>query len=216
VDAVWHRPAQPELSEPVHKETFMNDDGIRVALILGAVRPGNFTAKAAALLVDELENRGVRVDVIDPAEMELAMPGTGTTPDAERMQEIVRGATALVLCTPEYHGGPSSVIKLVIENMGFPSVMSGKPVALLGVAAGRIGAIKSLEMLRSICSHIGCLVLPGPVSVANVQKAFDTDGNVLDAAVEKSVRGVATTVLDYLHRHVCPRVALEAMVREGV
>ncbi len=194
----------------------MNDDGIRVALILGAVRPGNFTAKAAALLVDELENRGVRVDVIDPAEMELAMPGTGTTPDAERMQEIVRGATALVLCTPEYHGGPSSVIKLVIENMGFPSVMSGKPVALLGVAAGRIGAIKSLEMLRSICSHIGCLVLPGPVSVANVQKAFDTDGNVLDAAVEKSVRGVATTVLDYLHRHVCPRVALEAMVREGV
>ncbi len=216
MDAVWHRPAQPELSEPVHKETFMNDDGIRVALILGAVRPGNFTAKAAALLVDELENRGVRVDVIDPAEMELAMPGTGTTPDAERMQEIVRGATALVLCTPEYHGGPSSVIKLVIENMGFPSVMSGKPVALLGVAAGRIGAIKSLEMLRSICSHIGCLVLPGPVSVANVQKAFDTDGNVLDAAVEKSVRGVATTVLDYLHRHVCPRVALEAMVREGV
>jgi len=193
----------------------MNEDGIRVALILGAVRHDNYTAKAAALVVDELRSRGVHVDVIDPGQMDLPMPGTGSTPDAERMQEIVRRASALVLCTPEYHGGLSSVIKLVIENMGFPSAMAGKPVALLGVAAGRIGAIKSLEMLRSICSHIGCLVLPGPVSVANVQKEFDADGQVLDPAVEKSVRGVATQLLDYLHQHVCPRVALEAMVREG-
>jgi NAD(P)H-dependent FMN reductase len=190
-------------------------DGIRVAVILGSVRPDNFTAKAAALVVDELRSRGVHVDVIDPGEMNLPMPGTGSTPDAERMQEIVRGATALVLCTPEYHGGLSSVIKLVIENMGFPSAMSGKPVALLGVAAGRIGAIKSLEMLRSICSHVGCLVLPAPVSVANVQKEFDAEGNAVDPAVDKAVRGVATTLLDYLHRHVCPMVTLEAMVREG-
>ena len=36
-------------------------------------------------------------------------------------------------------------MKLVIENLGFPSVLAGKPVALLGMAAGAIGAIKSLE-----------------------------------------------------------------------
>ena len=193
----------------------MNENGIRIAVILGSVRPGNFTAKAAALVVDELRSHSVHVDVIDPASMELPLPGTGTSPDAERMQDIVRGASALVMCTPEYHGGLSSVIKLMIENMGFPSAMAGKPVALLGVAAGRIGAIKSLEMLGSICSHVGCLVLPGPVSVPGVSKAFAEDGNALDPAVEKSVRGVATGLLDYLHRHVCPRMALEAMVREG-
>ncbi len=193
----------------------MNDTGIRVAVILGSVRPDNYTARAAALVVDELRSRDIHVDVIDPASMTLPLPGTGTSPDVERMQEIVRDATALVMCTPEYHGGLSSVIKLLIENMGFPSAMSGKPVALLGVAAGRIGAIKSLEMLRSICSHVGCLVLPAPVSVANVQKMFDADGTVLDAEVEKSVRGLASTVLDYLNRHVCPLVTLEAMAREG-
>jgi FMN reductase len=170
---------------------------------------------AAGLVVDELRSRNVHVDVIDPASMQLPLPGTGTSPDAENMADTVRDATALVMCTPEYHGGLSSVMKLAIENMGFPSAMSGKPVALLGVAAGRIGAIKSLEMLRSICSHVGCLVLPGPVSVAGVQQAFAEDGSVLDPAVEKSVRGVATGLIDYLHQHVCPRMALEAMVREG-
>jgi FMN reductase len=103
----------------------------------------------------------------------------------------------------------------LIENMGFPSAMSGKPAALLGVAQGRIGAIKSLEMLRSICSHVGCHVLPAPISVALVRKAFDEDGRVLDPGVEKSVRGVATNLLDYLNRHVCPLITLEAMARES-
>ena len=193
----------------------MNENGIRIAVLLGSVRPGNYTRRAAALVVDELTQRGVHVDVVDPSTMTLTLPGQPETEDAVRMQEVVREATALVMCTPEYHGGLSSVIKLMIENMGFPSAMSGKPVALLGVAAGRIGAIKSLEMLRSICSHVGCLVLPGPVSVANVQKEFDDDGVARDPAVEKSVRGAATALLDYLDRHVCPRLALEAMVREG-
>ena len=193
----------------------MNETGIRVAVILGSVRPGNYTRMAAGLVVDELRARDIHVDVIDPASMQLPLPGTGTSPDAENMADIVRDATALVMCTPEYHGGLSSVMKLAIENMGFPSAMTGKPVALLGVAAGRIGAIKSLEMLRSICSHVGCLVLPGPVSVAGVQQAFAEDGSVLDPAVENSVRGVATGLIDYLHQHVCPRMALEAMAREG-
>jgi len=193
----------------------VNETGIRVAVILGSVRPGNYTRMAAGLVVDELRARDIHVDVIDPASMQLPLPGTGTSPDAENMADIVRDATALVMCTPEYHGGLSSVMKLAIENMGFPSAMTGKPVALLGVAAGRIGAIKSLEMLRSICSHVGCLVLPGPVSVAGVQQAFAEDGSVLDPAVENSVRGVATGLIDYLHQHVCPRMALEAMAREG-
>ena len=194
----------------------MEENGIRIAVLLGSVRPGNYTSKAAALVVDELRSRGVHVDVIDPAGMQLPLPGTGTSPDAERMQEIVRDASALVLCTPEYHGGLSSVIKLMIENMGFPSAMSGKPAALLGVAAGRIGAIKSLEMLRSICSHVGCHVLPAPISVANVQQKFDDEGRVLDPAVEDSVRSLATNILDYMDRHVCPLITLEAMVREAL
>ena len=60
----------------------------------------------------------------------------------------------MVLATPEYHGSFSSVMKLLIENMGFPSVLAGKPISLLGVAAGRIGAIKSLENLRDLIDYM--------------------------------------------------------------
>lgn len=192
------------------------DKGIRIAALLGSVRPGNYTGKALALVIEEFKDLRVPVDLVDPAQMDLPFPGVKTaSSDAARMQEIVRNSTGVVLATPEYHGSFSSVIKLMLENMGFPSALSGKPIALLGVAAGRIGAIKSLESLRGICSHVGAIALPAPISIAGVQRAFDESGRCLDAAVEKQVRSVATNLLDYINRHVCPLITLESMVRES-
>lgn len=192
-----------------------NEEGIRIATILGTSRPGNFTSKALALVVDELRKQsGVQVTSLDPSHLNLPFPGQpGQFPGRDELQHAVKNATGIVLATPEYHGGFAAVMKLVIENLGFPSLLAGKPVALLGVAAGQIGAIKSLEQLRSVCSHVGAIVLPGPVSVAGVQKLFDEQGRCLDDAVEKRIRSVGTTLLHYIHHSVCPRIALEQMVR---
>jgi chromate reductase len=191
--------------------------GIRIVVINGSMRPGNYTSMASRLVVDELKkHRNVEVHLINPADYHLPFPGVD--PKAEgtrRLKEEVTEATGVILATPEYHGSFSSVMKLVIENLGFPSVLAGKPVALLGVAAGSIGAIKSLEQLRSVCSHIGGIVLPLPISVPNVQKVFDASGNVLDPAVDKLVRSVATNLMDYIHRHLSPAVTLERLLRSG-
>jgi FMN reductase len=190
-------------------------DRIRIVAVKGSVRPGNYTSKALALVVDELQTqKNVSVEVIDPAIIDLPLPGRASDdPGVLHLQEAMREATGVILSTPEYHGTHSSVIKLVIENLGFPSGLSGKPVALLGVAAGQIGAIKALEHLRSVCSHVGAIVLPGPVSVANVQKIFDEQGRCLDEKVEARIRRLGTHLLDYIHTNICPRVAMEAMVR---
>ncbi|MDA2913724.1 NAD(P)H-dependent oxidoreductase [Acidobacteriia bacterium AH_259_A11_L15] len=194
----------------------MHKQGIHIVAVTGSVRPGNFTSKALALVVDEIKQQpDARVKRIDPATTDLPLPGKGQSEDAKQIQKLISEASGVVLATPEYHGSYSSVIKLFIENMGFPSVLAGKPVALLGVAAGQIGAIKALEHLRSVCSHIGAIVLPGPVSVAGVQRLFDEQGRCLDEPTEKRIRGVATTLLDYIRRTVCPRVALEEMARRG-
>ncbi len=194
-----------------------DSDEIRIVAVKGSVRSGNYTSKALALVIDEIERYPeIELDVVDPATMSLPLPGTdGRSPDAKRLKEVVSKATGIVMSTPEYHGGYSSVIKLVIENLGFPSVLAGKPVALLGVAAGRIGAIKALENLRSVCSHVGALVLPGPVSVARVREVFDEDGRCQDEQIEAQIRTVATNLIDYIERTTCPKITLEAMVRQG-
>lgn len=192
--------------------------GIRIAVINGSGRPGNYTDMASALVVDELrKGHEVTVQVLHPAELDLPFPGASpNAPGTRTLQEAVKSATGVVLATPEYHGSFSSVMKLAIENLGFPSMLAGKPVALLGVAAGSIGAIKSLEQLRSVCSHIGAIVLPLPVSVPNVQQVFDPSGKVLDPAIEKLVRSVATNLMDYIRQNLCPAITLERLLRSGV
>lgn len=191
------------------------DSGPRIAAVIGSVREGNYTSKAVRLLADEFATSHPEAvfDIVDPAHLRLTSPGLEDDGDAERVQEILGAATAVVLATPEYHGSYSSVIKLVIENLGFPSGLSGKPVGLLGVASGRIGAIKSLEHLSSVVTHVGGHVLPGFVSVANVSDVFDEDGTCTDESTEQRVRGLATNVMDYLHRFVCPRISMETVVR---
>jgi len=190
---------------------------IHIVLIKGSVRPNNYTSMAAALVEDELRKQGVSLKVIDPAAYHLPLPGAD--PKAEgprRLQADVKDATGIVFATPEYHGGLSSVSKLVIDNLGYPSALAGKPVALLGVAAGGIGAIKALEQLRSILAHVGAIALPMPVSIPNVQQAFNKEGKILDPNLEKLIRGVATNLMHYIEHAICPRITLERMLREGV
>ena len=194
-----------------------NSGGLRIVPVLVTSRPGNFTSTALALVIDEIGKHGnIALDRIDPAAQDLPFPGADPdSAETKALQEMVSGATGVIFSTPEYHGSFSSMAKLIIENLGFPSVLAGKPVALLGVAAGRIGAIKALEQLRSVLSHIGAVVLPGPVSVAGVQQVFDDKGRCLDENIETLVRGVATNLIDYINSNICPRMTLERMVREN-
>ena len=190
---------------------------IKITTICGSVRPESATSKALALVLDELATHAdVEVTSVDLEELDLSLPGLPARhPETlERFQRTVEASTGVILASPEYHGGVSSPMKLAIDNLGFPSMLAGKPVALLGVAAGGIGAIKSLEQLRGICAHVGALVLPGSVSVAHVQRVFDERGVCLEEGVERQVRGVASGLVEYIRGAVCPRLQLEAATRD--
>lgn len=188
-----------------------------IVSISATSRPENYTSMALRVVNDELERRNVSRAVFDGRELSLSFPGNPITEDARRLRSTIEESSGIVIATPEYHGGFSAMAKLIIENLGFPSALSGKPVALLGVAAGRIGAIKSLEQLRGVCSHVGALVLPGAISIAGVRGAFDKDGNCTDEGVEDALRGIAGALLEFIENYVCPKSTLEAIVRgEGV
>lgn len=190
---------------------------IPILIISGSPRPGSFTAKAAAVVADELRKHpGVDAEIVYPGELHLPMPGSDPSSEgAKLLREKVAAAAAVVLATPEYHGSFSSLTKLTIENLGFPSALSGKPVALLGVAAGAIGAIKSLEHLRGVVSHIGGQALPLAASIPNVQSAFDAEGKLIDATAGKLLARFAESLINYLQQHICPRITLERILREG-
>ena len=185
-----------------------------IVCISGTSRPGNYTSRALAVVIDELRARGHEPSVLDARDLSLSFPGYPPTPDAQRLQEGLRAATGVVLASPEYHGSMCAMTKLILENLGFPTALADKPVALVGVAAGRIGAIKSLEQLRGACSHVGAFVLPHSVSIAGVQQVFDEDGTCTDEDAEAALRGVAESLLEFIEHYVCPKFTLESIIRE--
>ena len=86
------------------------DKQIRIAAVLGTARPGNFTSKALALVIDEIEKQGdIGVDLIDPATMNLPLPGLNPdSAEPKTIQEIVSKSTGVVFSTPECPGPPPS------------------------------------------------------------------------------------------------------------
>jgi chromate reductase, NAD(P)H dehydrogenase (quinone) len=187
-----------------------------IVCISGTNRPDNYTARALAIVVDALRQSQADPVVFDARTLSLAFPGHPDTGDGERLRTAMAAAPGVILATPEYHGSFCAMTKLILENLGFPSVLAGKPVALVGVAAGRIGAIKALEHLKSVCVHIGALVVPGAaVSVAGVHQMFDAQGRCTHADVEALLRGMAPALLTFLKDYICPKHILEEMVRSG-
>jgi NAD(P)H-dependent FMN reductase len=188
---------------------------LNIVAISGTSRPGNITRHAVAVTVDELRSRGHAVTVIDARNLTLSFPGHAATEDARQLQSTIRNAQGIVIATPEYHGTFCAMTKLIIENLGFPSGIAEKPVALIGVASGRIGAIKSIEHLRSVLAHVGALVVPGSISLAGVQSAFDNEtGRCTDSKTESALRGVAASLLTFMQNYVCPKYILEQQVRD--
>ena len=111
-----------------------------IASISGNSRPENYTFRALSVVNDELRRAGATPRVVDGRNLELPFPGRGQTDDARKLCDTVRSASGIVLATPEYQGTFSAMMKLIIENLGFPSLLAGKPVALVGVAARRVRA----------------------------------------------------------------------------
>ncbi len=191
-----------------------NKRGISIVVISGSIRPGNFTNKALGIVIDEIKrHEDIKLEVIDPVNFKLPLPGEKENASTKRLKELVSEATGIIMATPEYHGSFSSVIKLIVENLGYPSVLAGKPISLLGVASGEIGAIKAIEHLSSVLSHIGGIVLPGPVSIALVHTVFDKEGRCLKESMEKRLHGLANNHIKYIRNHSCPKMALEELVR---
>jgi len=191
---------------------------MKLVTILGSLNKDGSCANALKIVQSELAlSDRIELVKIDPKNFNLPFPGqSDSNSDAKNLQQLLSDASGIIISTPEYHGSFSSIIKLIIENLGFPSVLSGKPISLLGVAGGSIGAIKSLEQLRSVCSHIGAIVLPGPVSIANVRSVFDINGNCLDEKIERRLKTLANEMMSYAEKHVCPEHPLEEQVRENL
>lgn len=172
---------------------------MKIAVVNGSAQNRNYISFCINCIVKVLEkNIDVSIVKIDLKDFSLPFPGEKIEKDdSVKLRKLLKSADSYIIGTPEYNGSFSAKLKLMFENASYPSEMKDKPISLFGIASGSIGAIKSLEHLRSVCSHIGSFVLPRVVSIANIEEKFDENGKCIDINVTRDLHNLAKKHVEF-------------------
>ncbi len=105
----------------------------------------------------------------------------GVPAAVQKAAELIAGADAMIISTPEYNKGPSGVLKNALDwisrNEGTP--WADKPVAVMSAAAGRAGGERAQMVLRGFMVPFRPRILQGPeVHLAASYEAFDESGHL--------------------------------------
>ncbi len=116
--------------------------------------------------------------------------------DVFRLREEIKESDGIIFGSPEYHGSLSGSLKNMLDLMS-QEQLEGKIVGLVGVAGGHLGAINSLNTMRTIGRNMHFWVLPQEVSVADSSNTFNDDGTVTDPAIEHRLRNIGRQVVKF-------------------
>lgn len=160
------------------------EDPIRLAVLVGSVRPGRFAPVVAGWFVGRAKQRhDLVLDVVDLADHE--------SPDG-RMAEAVGAADAIAVLTPEYNHSFPGPLKTAIDSVH--AQWRAKPVGLVSYG-GISGGLRAAEALRLVFAELNAVTIRETISFAFAHGAFDDDGEPRDP---EAVHGAADRFLDQL------------------
>lgn len=165
---------------------------IQLLALSGSARRASHNLKLVKAMGGGAAAAGASVTVIDWSEFVLPVFNEDIEAElpaaAVKLKNLFAEAQGFLIAEPEYNGGYSALIKNAIDWVSRPmpgtpagSVFKNKTVVIAGATTGRWGAVRSVRQLREVLGYLGCIVLADTLSVNEAGKAFDADGQLLDA-----------------------------------
>lgn len=179
----------------------MNTDAsIRITGVCGSLIANGATKKALTIALSGAAELDAETTLLELRDIDLvfygSVPQDEYPSDIVRLRDEIRNSQGIILATPEYHGSLSGALKNMLDLMSIDDFET-KIVGLVGVAGGHIGAIHSLDTMKTICRNLHCWVLPQEVSIANSGQAFNDDGTVTDPSLEERLLNVGRQVVKF-------------------
>ena len=111
----------------------------------------------------------------------------------DEFQKPILDASGLIIVTPEYNGSFPGALKYFIDMLKFPESLVGLPVALIGIAAGQFGALRSVEQLEMILHYRKTHIFGERLFVPAIHQVLKPDGSLgdLDERLDSLVTGFA-------------------------
>ncbi len=177
---------------------------LKITGICGSLNPTGATRRALILALEAAEKAGAQTQLLDLRSFVLPFAESGfeaeNFPDVARFNQIVRQSDGLIWATPEYHGSFSGALKNALD-LGSFAEYEGKMVALVGVAAGQIGAINALSHLRTVGRQLHAWVLPAQLSIAHAYAAFDENGRLRDEKLAAAMEELGAELVKWARVH---------------
>jgi NAD(P)H-dependent FMN reductase len=165
-----------------------------IAVLLGSVRRDRMGTRAAQLLVDELEERGHEVHLVDPLDLQLPLLDrmykehpTGRAPEKlERLAKLYRSVDGFLIVSAEYNHGIPPALKNLLDH--FLEEYFWRPSGIVCYSAGGFGGVRAAMQLRMTLAELGMPSIPSVLPIPRIGETISDDGVAADITVRSMNR----------------------------
>ncbi|MGW6055055.1 NADPH-dependent FMN reductase [Streptomyces sp. NPDC055189] len=175
----------------------MTDNPLRLAVIVGSIRPQRFGPTVAQWFVDIARRRDdLEIDHIDLSDFPVGAGAPSMTPPEDVVEVLgelsprLEAADGFVVVTPEYNHSYPASLKAAID--WHQAQFHAKPVAFV-CYGGISGGLRAVEHLRGVFAELHAVTTRDTVSFQHCHGQFDPQGQPVDT---EGPAGAAKALLD--------------------
>lgn len=183
----------------------------KILAFSGSARKESYNQKLVQIAAQGAQQSGAEVTIVNLADYPMPIfnqdleIAEGMPQHARAFKELLIEHEGFLIASPEYNSAFSPLLKNAIDwasrREGEESPLlafRGKVAVIMAASPGALGGLRGLVFLRMLLANLGIIVLPDQLAVANADKAFHTDGYLLDEDKQAAVLKLGMS----LARHV--------------
>ena len=177
----------------------------------GSTRQQSFNRKLAHATAAIARDAGASVTLMELSDFDIPLynadlEAQGTPADVIRLKEILWQHPAWIICSPEYNGSYTALLKNTIDWASSPVKgdpvwqdgtrdFRGKVVGMLSASPGALGGLRSQSHLAPLLTNLECWLAPKAFALGQAGSAFDDQGGLVQETQRERVRAVVDQVL---------------------
>ena len=184
---------------------------MKLLVFAGSTRLNSYNRQLARVAANMARAAGAEVSHIELADFDIPLynadlESRGTPADVIRLKELMDAHPAWLICSPEYNGSYTGLLKNMLDWASSPvkghavwsngdKPFAGKVVGLLSASGGAMGGLRSLNTLQPMLMNLQCWVNPVQYALGRAGEAFDGEGELHSPAQYNGVRAVVDKTL---------------------
>jgi chromate reductase, NAD(P)H dehydrogenase (quinone) len=184
---------------------------MKLLIFAGSTRQQSINRRLASAAATMARAAGADVTLLELSSLDIPMynadlEAKGTPADVIRLKEIMDAHPAWIVCSPEYNGSYTGLLKNTIDWASSPvkghavwsdgnKPFSGKVVGLLSASNGALGGLRSLSHLQPLLLNLQSWVCPQQFALGRASDALGDDGALTTDAARQGVQRVVDQVL---------------------